>query len=316
MALTLARRGLILLASLFVSSIVVFGFMQVLPGDPARVALGITASEDSVARLRQEYGLEEPLLTQYASWMAGLLTGDMGASYVTGEQIAPRLFDALAVTGWLVGAALLVAAAVAGPLGTVMAVRHRHLDGIALTALSQVGIAIPAFLAGMILVALVSVRWDLLPSSGWVAPAQDPLAFLEHLALPALSLGLIQSAVLSRYIRSAVLDVLREDYMRTARSKGFTPTRALIRHGLRNAGVPVVTVLGLQISAMLIGAVVVERVFVVHGLGSLLLEAVRLRDLIVVQDVVMLLVAVVLVISFLTDALHVLIDPRTRAPRR
>ncbi|WP_116113753.1 ABC transporter permease [Austwickia chelonae] len=316
MVLTLARRGAVLLASLFVSSTVVFGFMQVLPGDPARVALGITASEESVARLRQDYGLEEPLLTQYLSWTSGLLTGNLGTSYVSGEQIAPRLFDALAVTGWLVAAALVVAVLIAGPLGIVMAVRHRHLDGIALTVLSQVGIAIPAFLAGMLLVALVSVRWELLPSSGWVAPARDPGDFLRHLALPALSLGLVQSAVLSRYIRSAVLDVLREDYMRTARSKGFTPARALLRHGLRNAGVPVVTILGLQVSAMLVGAVVVERVFVVHGLGSLLLEAVRLRDLIVVQDVVMLLVAIVLVISFLTDALHVLIDPRARVPRQ
>ena len=147
-------------------------------------------------------------------------------------------------------------------------------------------------------------------------PAVDPGGFLRHLILPALSLGLVQSAILARYVRSAVLDVLREDYLRTARSKGLTPWRALLRHGLRNAGVPVVTVLGLQLASMLIGAVVVERVFVVHGLGSLLLDAVQIRDLILVQDVVMTLVTLVLGLSFLTDVLYVVIDPRMRARTR
>ena len=241
------------------------------------------------------------------------MRGDLGHSYVSGDAIAPRLLDALAVTGWLVGAALVVALAIAVPFGVHMAVRHRHVDGLALTALSQVGVAIPAFLAGMLLVGLVSVRWGLLPSSGWVPPAADPVEFARHLALPALSLGLVQAAVLARYVRSAVLEVLREDYLRTARSKGLTPARALLRHGLRNAGVPVVTVLGLQLSAMLVGAVVVERVFVIHGLGSLLLDGVGVRDLVLVQDVVMVLVGLVLLISFLTDVLYVVIDPRMRA---
>lgn len=313
MAPALSRRTAILLLSLLASSVVVFAFMQVLPGDPARVALGVSASEESVARLRHEYGLDRPLLTQYAGWAGGLLRGDFGRSYVSGDVIAPRLLDALAVTGWLVLAALLIAVLLAVPVGTVMAVRHRHVDGALLTALSQVGVAVPAFLAGMLLVAIVSVRWGWLPSSGWVPPAVDPAAFLRHLILPALSLGLVQSAILARYVRSAVLDVLAEDYLRTARSKGLTPWRALLRHGLRNAGVPVVTVLGLQLAAMLIGAVVVERVFVVHGLGSLLLDAVQVRDLILVQDVVMVLVALVLLVSFLTDVLYVAIDPRMRA---
>lgn len=313
MASALARRSAVLLLSLLVASVVVFAFMQILPGDPARVALGVSASEESVTRLRHEFGLERPLPVQYAAWAGGLLRGDFGRSYVSGDVIAPRLFDALAVTGWLVLAALVVAVAIAIPMGTLMAVRHRHLDGALLTALSQVGVAVPAFLAGMLLVALVSVRWGWLPSSGWVPPALDPVGFLRHLALPALSLGLVQSAILARYVRSAVLDVLHEDYLRTARSKGLTPWRALLRHGLRNAGVPVVTVLGLQLASMLIGAVVVERVFVVHGLGSLLLDAVQVRDLILVQDVVMTLVALVLLLSFLTDVLYVGIDPRMRA---
>ncbi len=168
----------------------------------------------------------------------------------------------------------------------------------------------------MLLVAGVSVRLGWLPSSGWVPPAVDPVAFLRRLILPAVSLGIVQAAVLARYVRSAVLDVLREDYLRTARSKGLTPGRALVRHGLRNAGVPVVTVLGLQLSAMLVGAVVIERVFVIQGLGSLLLDAVAVRDLIVVQDVVMVLVTIVLVVTFLTEVAYVVIDPRMRVRTR
>ncbi len=313
---TLARRAAVLLLSLAVSTVAVFAFMAVLPGDPARVALGVNATEEAVAALRTSYGLDRPLPVQYASWVSGLARGDLGTSYISGDLIAPRLLDALAVTLWLVGAALVIALAVAVPFGVLMAIRHRRPDGALLSALSQVGVAIPAFLAGMLLVAGVSVRLGWLPSSGWVPPAVDPVAFLQRLILPALSLGIVQAAVLARYVRSAVLDVLREDYLRTARSKGLTPGRALVRHGLRNAGVPVVTILGLQLSAMLVGAVVIERVFVIQGLGSLLLDAVAVRDLIVVQDVVMVLVTIVLVVTFLTEVAYVLIDPRMRVRTR
>lgn len=312
----LARRAAVLLLSLAVSTVAVFAFMAVLPGDPARVALGVNATEEAVVALRTAYGLDRPLPVQYLSWVGGLARGDLGSSYISGDLIAPRLLDALAVTLWLVGTALVIALAVAVPFGVLMAIRHRRPDGALLSALSQVGVAIPAFLAGMLLVAGVSVRLGWLPSSGWVPPAVDPVAFLQRLILPAVSLGIVQAAVLARYVRSAVLDVLREDYLRTARSKGLTPGRALVRHGLRNAGVPVVTVLGLQLSAMLVGAVVIERVFVIQGLGSLLLDAVAVRDLIVVQDVVMVLVTIVLVVTFLTEVAYVVIDPRMRVRTR
>jgi peptide/nickel transport system permease protein len=194
----------------------------------------------------------------------------------------------------------------------LMAVRHRRISGVVLSAVSQIGVAVPAFLAGILLITLFAVRLRWLPANGWTAPAEDPVMFVRQLTLPALSLGLVQAAVLTRYVRSAVLDVLHEDYLRTARAKGLTPYRALLRHGLRNAAVPVVTVLGLQLATLLIGAVVVERVFVVPGLGSLLLDAVSTRDLIVVQDVVMLLVVAVLLVNFVVDVLYVLIDPRLR----
>ncbi len=313
MAVLLARRLGILLLSLFVSSILVFAFMQVLPGDPARVALGVNASEEAVATLRADYGLDQPLLTRYLDWVGGLVRFDLGTSYISRAPIGPQIADRLAVTLWLVGTAMVIAVVLALPFGTIMAVRHRQLSGLVLSALSQVGVAIPSFLAGLLLITVFAVTLRWLPANGWTPPVTDPAMFLKQLILPALSLGLVQAAVLTRYVRSAILDVMREDYIRTARAKGLLPMRALWRHGMRNASVPVVTVLALQLATLLIGAVVVERVFVIPGLGSLLLDSVANRDLIVVQDVVMLLVLAVLLVNMLVDVLYVAIDPRMRA---
>jgi peptide/nickel transport system permease protein len=312
MILRLIERTGVFLVSLAVSSVLVFAFMAVLPGDPARVALGVNASDEAVAELRRQFGLDRPLPTQYFDWLGGLLHGDLGTSYVSKVAIGPQVFDRLQVTLWLVVAGMIIALLVAAPAGTVMAARHRKLSGLALSAVSQVGVAVPAFLAGILLIVVFAVKLGWLPANGWTPPAQDPGMFVKQLILPALSLGLVQGAVLTRYIRSAVLDVLREDYLRTARAKGLRPFQALWRHGLRNAAVPVVTVLGLQLATLLIGAVVVERVFVIPGLGSLLLDGVSNRDLLLVQDVVMVLVLAVLLVNFVVDLLYVALDPRLR----
>lgn len=312
MLLRFLQRLGIFLGSLLVSSVIVFTFMAVLPGDPARVALGVNASDAAVAQVREQFGLDRPLVVQYADWMQGLLTFDLGTSYVSRAAIGPQVTDRFLVTLWLVGAAMVIALAIALPVGTVMAVRHRRLSGLLLSALSQVGVAVPAFLAGILLITLFAVQLGWLPANGWTPPDEDPAMFLKQLVLPAVSLGLVQGAVLTRYVRSAVLDVLREDYLRTARSKGLTPGRALVRHGLRNAAIPVVTVLGLQLVTLLIGAVVVERVFVIPGLGSLLLDGVANRDLLLVQGVVIVLVLAVLVVNFLVDLAYTVLDPRLR----
>lgn len=312
MAVRLLHRVGILLASLVVSSVAVFAFMAVLPGDPARVALGVSASEQAVQQMRHEFGLDRPLVAQYLHWAGGLVTFSPGDSYVSRAAIAPQLADRLQVTLWLVVTAMALAVVVAIPVGTVMAVRHDRASGLVLSAFSQLGVAIPAFLAGILLITVFAVRLRWLPANGWTPPAQDPVMFAKQLILPAVSLGLVQGAVLARYVRSAVLDVRREDYLRTARAKGLRPGQAMVRHGLRNAAVPVVTVLALQLATLLIGAVVVERVFVVPGLGSLLLDSVANRDLIVVQDVVMLLVVAVLLVNFVVDLLYLVIDPRLR----
>lgn len=312
MILRLLERIAALAASLAVSSILVFGFMAVLPGDPARVALGVNASDAAVAVLRTDFGLDRPLVSQYFSWVGGMLRFNLGDSYISRAPIGPQIADRLQVSLWLVGTSMLIAVVIAVPVGSIMAVWHRRISGLLLSAASQVGVAIPAFLAGILLITVFAVRLGWLPANGWTPPAEDPEMFLKQLALPALSLGLVQGAVLTRYVRSSVLEILREDFLRTARAKGLRPMQALVRHGLRNASVPVVTVLGLQLATLLVGAVVVERVFVIPGLGSLLLDAVANRDLILVQDVVMILVVAVLVVNFVVDLLYVAIDPRMR----
>jgi peptide/nickel transport system permease protein len=312
MILRLLERIAALAASLAVSSILVFGFMAVLPGDPARVALGVNASDAAVAVLRTDFGLDRPLVSQYFSWVGGMLRFNLGDSYISRAPIGPQIADRLQVSLWLVGTSMLIAVVIAVPVGSIMAVWHRRISGLLLSAASQVGVAIPAFLAGILLITVFAVRLGWLPANGWTPPAENPEMFLKQLALPALSLGLVQGAVLTRYVRSSVLEILREDFLRTARAKGLRPMQALVRHGLRNASVPVVTVLGLQLATLLVGAVVVERVFVIPGLGSLLLDAVANRDLILVQDVVMILVVAVLVVNFVVDLLYVAIDPRMR----
>lgn len=307
------RRGLIFVVSLAAASIVVFVFMAVLPGDPARVALGTNATPEAVERLRLEYGTDRPLLVQYGDWIGGLVTGDFGRSYVTGAEIGPQIVDRFQVTLWLCVTAMLVALVIALPLGAIAATRHGTMSGTLLSGVSQVGVAVPNFLLGILLIMLFAVHLGWLPSGGWTPPAEDPGAFAQRLVLPTISLGLVQGAILTRYVRSAVVDVLREDYVRTARAKGLRPYQALVRHGLRNAAIPVLTVLALQLATLLIGAVVIERVFVIPGLGSLLLDGVGDRDLLLVQGVVMVLVLAVLLINFLVDVLYTVVDPRVRA---
>jgi peptide/nickel transport system permease protein len=308
----IVRRLAILLVSVFAASVVVFAFMAILPGDPAQVALGVNATPELLAKTRHAFGTDRPLITQYLDWMGGITHGDFGRSYVTGDAIGPQLIDRLGVTLWLVGAGMVVALVIALPLGTLAAVRHRKASGTAISGLSQLGVAIPVFIAAILLVQIFAVQLRWLPSGGWTPPDQNLGEWIRGLILPALSLGLVQGAVMTRYVRSAVLDTLGQDYLRTARSKGLRPYQALFRHGLRNASVPVVTVLGLQLATLLIGAVVVERVFVLPGLGSLLLDSVSSRDLLTVQGIVLVLVVAVLLVNFVVDLLYTVLDPRLR----
>ena len=316
MVVRILSRIAIFLVSLLASSVLIFLLMTLLPGDPARVALGVNASDEAVATLRHAYGLDRALPVQYVGWLKDLMTFDLGKSYISGAQIAPQIADRLQVTLLLVVFSMVIALVVSLPLGTFSAVRHRHPDGVALSAISQIGVSIPAFLLGILLIAVFAVGLGWLPAGGWTPPAQGPGQFLRQILLPSLALGVVQGAVVARYVRSSVIDVMREDYIRTARSKGLRPMRALVKHGLRNAAIPVVTVLALQLATLLIGAVVIERVFVIPGLGSLLLDSVSNRDLLMVQDVVMVLVVAVLLVNLVVELLYVLIDPRLRTTGR
>ena len=312
MLVQVLRRLGVFVLTLVPASVLVFGFMAVLPGDPAEVALGLNATPEALAATRAAFGTDRPLVVQYLDWVSGLLRGNFGVSYVSRAPIGPQIVDRLLVTTWLVAGATVLALALALPLGVLAAARSRDLTGTLVSGLSQLGIAVPSFLAGILLVTVFAVRLGWLPSGGWVPPADDPVQFLRHLVLPVVALGVVQAAVLTRYVRSAVLDVQREDYVRTARAKGLGPFRALARHGFRNAAIPVVTVLGLQVATLLIGAVVVERVFVIPGLGTLLLDGTANRDLLLVQGVVMVLVLAVLLVNLVVDLLYTVIDPRLR----
>lgn len=294
------------------ASVIVFALMQVLPGNAAQVALGTNATPEAVAGLEAEYGLDRPLVVQYLDWISGVLVGDFGTSYVTEAQISPLIFNSIQVTLILVISAMALALVIAVPLGTAAAVFHNRPTGVAIAGASQVGIAIPNFLAGIILVLIFSIGLGWFPSSGWVAPIEGFGGFLQRLVLPVTALALVQAAILTRYVRSAVLEVMREDFLRTARAKGLTAGKALVRHGLRNAAIPVVTVAGVQLATLLIGAVVIERVFVIPGLGSELVRAVSNRDLLTVQGIVMVLVVLVLLINLIVDLLYSVLDPRVR----
>ncbi len=306
------RRAGFLLVSLFIASVLVFLTCAVLPGDPARVALGVEATEEVVAALRRDLGVDRSLVAQYADWVSGLPRGDFGRSYVTQVDIGEQIADRLGVTLSLVLGGMVVALLIAVPFGVLAAVRHRDASGTALTVGSQLGLAVPSFWAGILLVYVFAVRLRWLPASGYTNLADGPVEWVRHLLLPWLALGLVQGAVLMRYVRSAVLDVLREDFMRTARAVGRTKTGALWRHGLRNAAIPVVTVLGVQLSTLLVGAIIIESVFTLPGIGTMLLQGVANRDLLLVQGTIMVLVGFVLALNWLVEVLYTVLDPRLR----
>ncbi len=315
MALQVLTRLGILLLSLVAASLLIFMVVQVLPGDPAQVVLGINATPESLAQLRHQMGLDQPAYQRYLLWAFGFLHGDFGTSQLSGAPVAELIRDKLSVSVPLALMGVVASVTISVPLGVVAGVRYRKPSGAVISALSLGGMAIPAFWAALLLITVFAIRWHLFPAGGFVAWSDDPLAAFRSLLLPAISLGLVQGAILTRYIRSAVVDVLREDYIRTARAKGLTRWQALRRHGFRNASIPVVTVLGLQLTSLLVGAVVIENVFFLPGLGRMLFQAIGNRDLILIEATVMLLTGAVLVINFLVDVSYRFIDPRIRAAR-
>jgi peptide/nickel transport system permease protein len=314
MTLYLVRRVALLALALLAASVLIFLVLRLLPGDVAQTIGGIRATPAQVAAIRHGLGLDRPLAAQYVSWLGGVLTGDFGRSLLDGTSVSGQLAEKLAVTGPLAAGAVLLALAFAVPLGVLAAVRHRSRVGSAVSVLGQLGIALPTLWVGLLLVVVFAVQTRSLPAQGFPADGwHEPGQAVRSLVLPCLTLALSEGAVLLRFVRSAVLEVLHQDWLRTARAKGQTRTGALMRHGLRNAAVPVVSVLGLQIAALVVGAVVVEQVFVLPGVGQMLITDVGNRDLVKVQGEALLLTGVVLVIGFAVDLAHRLIDPRLRS---
>ncbi|SLN43562.1 Glutathione transport system permease protein GsiC [Aquimixticola soesokkakensis] len=301
--------GLVLL--LAVTSLVIFLAIEAAPGDPAQIMLGTNAQADTVAALRAELGLDRPLMVRYLAWLGGVFTGDLGTSYTYGTPVAELIGERLRVTLPLTAMATLLAVAISLPLGVWAAQRPNGPVDTLASVFSQFGIAVPNFWIGLLLILGLALGLGWFPTGGFPGWGAGWLA-VQALILPAVALALPQAAVLTRVTRAAVIEVTNEDFVRTARAKGLTRNRALWRHTVPNALLPVVTMLGLQIPFLISGAVLVENVFTLPGIGTLAYSALSQRDLIVVQNVVLLFAIVVMVVNVIVDALYVLLDPRLR----
>jgi len=313
MSLFLFKRILTLIATLMGASVIIFGLLEVLPGNAAQLLMGADASPEAVAALALKLGLNDPLWTRYWHWIAGLLTGNLGDSYAYGSPVIDLILERLALTVPLALLAMAFTTVLALLVGVTAAARHNKLGDVGLMGLTQIGIAIPNFWFAILLILLFSVKLQWFSAGGFDGWSEGLLPGLKALLLPALSLAVVQAAILARITRSAVLEVMREDFVRTARAKGVSQRAVLWRHVLRNAMIPVVTVMGLQFAELLAGTIVVENVFYLPGLGKLIFQSIANRDLIVVRNCVMLLAAMVVIVNFVVDVLYAVIDPRIKA---
>ncbi|HTN63727.1 MAG TPA: ABC transporter permease [Devosia sp.] len=303
----------ILLFSLVIAAIVLFILLRLLPGDPANALLGVGATEAQIAAARAQVGSDQPLYAQFAAFIGNLARFDLGTSFVSHASVVEEIGNRLSVTLPLTILGFLAALVVAIPLGIVAAVRSTRWYGAAISVISQLGIAIPVFWLGILLVTLFAINLRLLPSGGFPLKGWVNLgAAVTAMILPVLTIALVMAASLLRYVRAATLDVLDSDYLRTARALGSSFPEALIRHGLRNGAVPVISILGIELASTFLGAVVIERVFSLPGLGSMLLLAIQQRDYPNVQGVLFVSTLLVLLIGFAADLFQRVIDPRLR----
>ncbi|KQW35215.1 ABC transporter permease [Rhizobacter sp. Root404] len=316
MGIFLLRRFATFVATLFAASIVVFAVQGVLPGNAAQVMLGESATPEAVEALSKKLGLDQPAAVRYGRWIEGFVTGDLGTSVAYETPVAQLIAERLAVSAPLALMAMALTTVIALTLGIYAASRHNRLGDVGVMAASQIGIAIPNFWFAILLILVFAVKLQWFSAGGFpgwrVDDGGGTWPAFKALILPAVALAVVQAAILARITRSAVLDVLREDFVRTARAKGLSQRQVLWRHVLRNAFVPVLTVMGLQFANLLTGTIVVENVFSLPGLGRLIFQAISNRDILVVQNVVMLLAAAVIVINFVVDVLYAVIDPRLK----
>ena len=308
----LVKRLILLAATLVFASLVVFGVLEVLPGNAAEVILGSSATPDSVVALTHKLGLDQGFTARYGAWVGNALHGDLGQSFAYSSPIGPLIAQRLAVSAPLAIMAMALAAAVALAAGVFAAQRHGKAGDVLVMAASQIGLSIPNFWLGILLVLVFAVGLRWVPSGGFPGWDAGILPALGSLILPAVALGVVQAAILTRVTRSALLEVLNEDFIRTARAKGLSRRAALWRHALPNALTPILTIMGLQFADLIAGAIVIENVFTLPGLGRLIFQSIANRDVFVVEDCVMLLAAIVIGVNFLVDLACAAIDPRLR----
>lgn len=306
----IAQRLLTALAVLLGVTFAVFLIIQLVPGDPARVILGVQANEENVAALRERLGLNEPFFVQYGGWLENAVQGDLGKSLITGQEVTPQIVQRLPATLQLAAAALLIGLAIALPAGIISAIKPGSKIDVFASVLSQIGVAIPDFWMGIMLILLFSLTLGWLPARGYTPMGDSFTGWLEHMVLPAATLGIISGAIQTRFVRSAMLEVLNENYVRTGHAKGLAERNVIINHALPNAMITIVTIIGLQITALLSAVVVVEVVFGWPGLGRLALEAVLDRDYPLLQGTVLTMATMLTLVNLGVDLLYFVLDPR------
>ena len=311
MAYFLLRRTIGFVLTLLTVSVVVFAVMNVLPGDPALTILGLEASDDAINALRVKLGLNDPVFTRYINWVLNALNGDFGESHSFGVPVSGLILERISMTVSLAVFGMLLTIVIALSLGVGAAANHRKFGDWGVMFFSQLGIAVPAFWLSILLVILFAVKLRWLPPGGFPGWG-DPLLAIKSLILPTIALALVQSAVLARVTRSSALEVMRLDYIRTAKASGFSRKRILWRHVLPNALVPIVTIVGMQFAAVVTGTIVIENVFYLPGLGRLIFQSIANRDLPTVQALVMMFAVIVVTANFIVDLLYSVIDPRLR----
>ena len=312
MAIYVLRKLAFFFGAVFVASLAIFLLIRAAGGNVAAIVLGKDATAEAINALAHSYGLDRPLPIQYLDWIVNMFHGDFGQSFRTKEKVADLVTARLSVSIPLALSGLVLGVVIAIPVGTYAARNVGKISGAVLALVSQIGVAVPVFWAGILLSVLFGVKLGWLPTGGWTDWQESPVAAIRSLVLPVLSLGLIMAAVLIRYVRSAVLDVMNQDYVRTARAVGMTRTQALLNVGLRNAALPIVTIVGLQIAELIGGTVIIEMVFSLPGLSRMILANVAAREVIVVQSTVMLIIVFVIFVNFAVDLLYGILDPRIR----
>lgn len=306
------RRFILLITTILLVSIITFGVFQILPGDPVRTMLGTEADPTQIENLRSELGLDRPLYEQYVDWMKGLLTGQLGNSIRFSMPVKELLFDRLPVTMSLAGLTLIIVLIISLPLGMFAARRQNKLSDVSLSTVTQIGMAVPSFWLGMMLILYIGLQFSFFKISGYIPWTQSVAGALSTLILPALTIAIPQIAVNFRYVRTAILEQVQLDYVRTIRSKGMSEQNVMYKHVLKNSMIPILTVFGLIMAEVVAGTIIVEQVFSLPGIGQLLITAISNRDFPLVQGIVMYITVAVVMINFIVDVLYSVLDPRIR----